>query len=382
MAFSDSFNVEAGGGAAAGMPPCGTAAAPTPAPRVVTTGRKRLNAAGGMWVVDPHTGEDIQLFASRRGTVSVRHLSTVEDAPRDGAFIDALAFSVVPAAGLSYAWVLQEMERFLPIENVEMRRGLFGFAASARFGEGAGVVAWGGESQRGRVYFSLMGKGCGMVRDWAGFQAWLEKHRAVLKRADAAYDDFEGDCVSIAWAERQYKEGGFNAGGRKPSHSLYGDWLDGDEGTKGRTIAIGNRASGKYARIYEKGKQLGDAVSKWTRVEVEWRAEDRHIPYDILTRPGHYLAGAYPCLAFISEAQSVIRTVSKSAQVAFDKAVETAKQHAGKLVNLLLEVVGGDYAEVVNRLKRPGIPARIDPYSYHVKRNPAMLDWQQRGAPA
>ena len=38
-----------------------------------------------------------------------------------------------------------------------------------------------------------------------------------------------------------------------------------------------------------------EATSPWTRIEVEWRAQDRYIPYAILTRPGYYLAGAYSC---------------------------------------------------------------------------------------
>ena len=56
----------------------------------------------------------------------------------------------------------------------------------------------------------------------------------------------------------------------------------------------------------------------------EWRAQDRYIPYDILTRPGHYFAGAYPCLGFLTEEQSVIKTIAKGAQVAYDTAVENA----------------------------------------------------------
>ena len=61
-----------------------------------------------------------------------------------------------------------------------------------------------------------MGQGCSLVKDWSGLQVWLENHRAVLKRADVAYDDHDGKLVSIEWAVRQYKDGGFNAGGRKP----------------------------------------------------------------------------------------------------------------------------------------------------------------------
>lgn len=346
-------------------------------PRVVTTGRKTKPHAG----VDQDTGEGVDFYAKSNGRGGfTRHLISHEGASPSAALIDALAFSVVPPDEKSYVWVLEQMAKFVPLPKVEQRAGLFGFRHSARIGDGAGVIAWGGESQRGRVYFSLMGKGCSMVSDWAGLAEWLEAHGAVIKRADVAYDDFTGKLLSIAWAIDQYRHDGFNAGGRKPSHECIGDWLSGEQSTKGRTLGIGNRSSGKYARCYEKGKQLGDVTSAWTRIEVEWRAQDRHIPYDILTRPGHYLAGAYPCLAFLSEEQSIIQTVATGARIAFDTAVANAKQHCGKLVNLLLNVVGGDYAEVVERLIRPGFPARIDPYSYHVNADPTILDRGLAGA--
>lgn len=58
--------------------------------------------------------------------------------------------------------------------------------------------------------------------------------------------------------------------------------------------------------------------------------------------------------------------------------MENGKRAVGKLVNLMLEVAG-DFAEVVARLRRPGVPSRIDP-CFYVKRNPAMVDWDMRGA--
>lgn len=388
MFSTQSFDECPYGDAAAGQPgeaearTSGTAAASRVAPRVVTTGRKK--------VADRHpvdsseiygTGERVELEAGGPSGVRVtRHLDAVDAAPANVAFLDALAFSVVPPDEKSYTWVLEQMQQFLAIETIEYRRGLFGFRYSARIGDGVGVVAWGGESQRGRVFFSLMGQGCSMVKDWPALQSWLEHHRASIKRADVAYDDYEGKLVSIAWAVEQYQTDGFNAGGRKPRAECFGDWLDGEAATKGRTVGIGSRASGKYARCYEKGKQLGDPASSWTRIEVEWRAQDRHIPYDILTRPGQYLAGAYPCLVVLNVLQSTIKTITKAAQIAYDRAVENAKLHCGKIVNLMLAAVGGDYAEVVNQLIRPGIPTRIEPFSYHVRQDPMMLDRQHKGA--
>lgn len=347
--------------------------------RVVTTGRK--NSKDRSYLVDDLTGERVQTFVTGSGGASfTRFLEPLDSSPRTAALIDALAFSLVPPDERSYAWLLEQMQQFLDIGAVEVRRGLFGFRHSARFGDGAGVIAWGGESQFGKVYFSLMGKGCSMVKDWTALADWLEFHKATIKRADVAYDDFEGKLLNIEWAVQQYQGDGFNAGGRKPSHSCAGDWLGGIESARGRTLYIGTRESGKLGRFYEKGKQLGDGASKWCRAEVEWRAQDRYIPYDILTRPGHYLAGAYPCLAFLCEQQCTIKTVAKGAQVAYETAIENAKRSCGKVVNLILDVLGGDYAGVVKCLIRDGYPGRIDPYSYHVKRNPAMLDRGMQGA--
>jgi len=352
-----------------------------PTTRVVTTGRK--SQIDQPYPVDDLTGERVQVVAcGREGSTIVRHLIPDDTVRVSAASVDALSFSVVPPQEMSYVWVLEQMQSFLDIGPLDMRRGMFGFRHSARFGDGAGVIAWGGDSQCGKVYFSLMGKGCGMVKDWAALAEWLELHRAAIKRADVAYDDFEGKLLSIEWAVQQYQGEGFNAGGRKPSHSCAGDWLGGIESTKGRTLYIGNRESGKLGRFYEKGKQLGNSASKWCRAEVEWRAQDRYIPYDNPTTPGHHLPGSYPCLAFLNEQQSTIKTIAKGAQVAYDTAVENAKRTAGKIVNLMLDVLGGDYAGVVQSLIRDGYPARIDPYSYHVKRNPTMLDRDMRGVAA
>lgn len=325
---------------------------------------------------DSSTNEafEARFISPRHGFKITRHLTVDAEASATTAQIDTLAFTVVPPDGQSMRWVVEQMQQFLPVDRLEQRNGCYGFKQSVRFGDGAGLIAWGGASQRGRVYFSIQGQGCSMVEDWAGFSTWLREHRAKLKRADVAYDDFKGETASIAWAIDQYRNEGFNAGGRKPRHQVFGDWLAGEAAAKGRTLGIGNRTSGKYCRIYEKGKQLGDPTSPWTRVEVEWHSKDRLIPFELLTEPGKYLAGAYPCLAFLNVEQARIKTIAKGATISFGAAVDNAKQQAGKLVNLMLKVYGGDMGEVMHQLRRDGIPARIDPYSYHLAPRPELLD--------
>lgn len=376
---NDSSGVRDGEPRAAVPPRLDGSDAAVEAPRTVTTGGKiTADDVGipwsGMKGIDSDTGEQVDICLGNRGVQIVRQLSPVASASPTAAQIDALAFSLVPPAGESVRWVMEQMRQFLPIDHLEQRNGCFGFKQSIRFGDGAGLVAWGGASQRGRVYFSIQGKGCALVQAWSALATWLSTHQAKMKRADVAYDDFKGETASIAWAIEQYRNDGFNAGGRKPRHQVFGDWLSGEASDKGRTLGIGNRANGKYCRIYEKGKQLGDPTSPWTRVEVEWHGKDRLIPFELLTAPGKYLAGAYPCLAHLDVEQVRIKTIANSATISLNVAETNGKQQAGKLVNLMLQVYGGDEGEVIKRLRRDGVPARIEPYSYHLAKSPELLD--------
>jgi phage replication initiation protein len=316
------------------------------APRLVTTGGNESLVESVLSVselgVDSDTGEAVRMFSDGSRVHVVRHLAPSPVARPGVAFIDALAFSLVPPDGHSPRWLLTEMDRFAVIDEVEDRGGYRGFACSVVFGGGAGLMAWGGESQRGRVYFSIQGKGCGLVFDWVGLASWLQEHAAVIKRVDVAYDDLEGEVVSIAWALEEYESGGFSSLGRPPRHAVFGDWLAGDRSKHGRTLGIGCRANGKYCRIYEKGKQLGEPGSSWVRVEVEWRGKDRLIPFDVLVRPGIYLAGAYPCLAALDIEQSRIKTIANAASTEYDAAVAHAKRQIGRLLNVMMEVCKGD----------------------------------------
>ncbi|MBX9812898.1 MAG: replication initiation factor domain-containing protein [Burkholderiales bacterium] len=246
--------------------------------------------------------------------------------------------------------------------------GLYGYKHSAIIEEG-GLVAWGGKNQRGTVYVSLNGQGCGRIADWEKLRAWLECHGARLTRVDPAHDDFEGKTVTIEKAKAWYDAGGFNSGGRKPESSVAGDWWG---GSKGRTVYVGARHNGKLLRIYEKGKQLGEPDSPWVRVELEIHNKSRHIPLDILTRPAAYLAGAYPCLRFLSAEQCRVKTIQKAAKTTYTKAVEVARNQCGRLINLMMQVYGGDTDSVVHALARDGLPARLDPYSYQLRTDSAL----------
>lgn len=365
-----------------GNVPGGTGAAP----RTVATGGKNQDgpndALKDLTGLDSDTGERVQLYASgSRGVEVIRQMSPKPDAPDKVALVDALAISLVPPSEyLPELWVADQLRQFLSVNKLQQGKGYTGFKYSATWSNSSGLIAWGGKSQRGRVYVSIQGQGCATIQDWVGQAQWLALRTATIKRVDLAQDDFEGRNTDIARAVQQFVEGGFNAGGRQPVHQCYGDWLSGEQSTGGRTFGIGKRANGKFYSIYEKGKQLGDPQSAWVRVEVEWRAQRRHIPFEVLTQPGTYLAGAYPCLAVLSTAQARIRTTANAASIAFDAAIENARLQSGKLINLVLRVYGGDYAKVVERLRRDGIPARIEPYGHALSEAPERLDSSMPGS--
>lgn len=242
------------------------------------------------------------------------------------------------------------------------KKGVNGYKYSVSLGHNGeyGYLAFGGDSQRGTVCLNLSGTGCNVVKDWNKVKVWGEKYNAKITRCDPAYDDFNAETVTVAIAEQWYDDGGFISSARPPNAKL----VDDKGSAKGKTLYVGDRKSGKLCRVYEKGKQLGDALSSWVRVEVELRSKDRVIPWDIVINPGFYLAGSYPCLAFLSLIQCRIKTVKKSAAISYKKMVEWGREAVGKLVNVMMEVNQGDFVSVIDQLIREGVPRRLEPYSH------------------
>jgi len=111
-------------------------------------------------------------------------------------------------------------------------------------------------------------------------------------------------------------------------------------------------------RIYEKGKQLGDPSSPWVRWEVELHAKDRVIPWDVLLHPGEYVAGAYPCMSWVSERAFRIRTIKEQDRISYGRLKKVASIAYGALFNVMLEREGSA-DKVVALLKRQAIPKRL-----------------------
>lgn len=289
--------------------------------------------------------------------------------------IDWLAFTFTSppeSAQTPILWLLQQLYVIFGLPAFAAQstgKGWNGYTTRVNLGDNSeyGLVAYGGDRQRGTVHVELNASACALVSDWRTVQQWGESIGAKITRVDLAHDDMEAKAVSIATARAWHDAGEFTTNGRPPDAHLHDDLGSG----KGKTLYIGNRASGKLLRVYEKGRQLGDPSSPWVRVELELRGKSRLIPWDVLTSPATYLAGGYPCLAFLSTVQDKIRTITKAVQITIGSIVQYLRTAGGKSINVLMQVHGGDAFAVISAIKRDGIPRRLVNYADFL---PRILD--------
>ncbi len=205
-------------------------------------------------------------------------------------------------------------------------------------GDKFGYLCFGG--QRNTMMLVLNGTGC--LHAAAGWERRLNIFlttvavRPTITRCDLAHDDFEGNFINVDWAETQWVEGNMSCGARAPNIERRGNWHR--PNGKGRTLYIGCRESGKFARFYEKGKKEGDKESTWCRAEAELKSSDRVIPFDVLLTPSDYFLGVYPCLAFLKTEITTpqrIKVKEKTAVIAYHRSIEIVKNQAGKYITFL-----------------------------------------------
>jgi phage replication initiation protein len=245
--------------------------------------------------------------------------------------------------------------------TAERAGGAYFYKRSWSLGDGVGMVCMGG--QQDTVLISMSGSALsaarpgweGRIHDFLAYQAV----RPNISRVDVAHDDMKGAAYSVDQAVTDWDRGYFKAlaGGRNPDIEQRGNWKS--PNGKGRTVYIGNRKNGKYARIYEKGRQLGDKESDWVRIEVEFKSVDRVVPFDILLNAGEYLAAAYPAFSFIKDKQSRIATKKKEVEKTYAKTIAWLKRQCGPAIGCVVEIEGS-YEAAFLKIHREGVPKVFD----------------------
>jgi len=234
-------------------------------------------------------------------------------------------------------------------------RGHLNYEESWELGEKYGIFASGGSSVAGTSFISIQGSGCAATKDWQAVHDLVVELNAKITRIDLAHDDYEG-IHNIDTALQLYREGAFfNLHGRPPKPQLIDDFDSGD----GKTFYLGKRKNGKILRVYEKGKQLGKPDSPWVRWELELHCDAYEIPPVAIIYPGLYLAGSYPCLKWISAETRHFEAVKQSQSIAFEKLLKACKNSYGKLLWTMSEVLEWSNDEIVDELKKEGIPNRM-----------------------
>ncbi len=235
------------------------------------------------------------------------------------------------------------------------------------FGENYGKICIGG--QRDSVLIMLNGTGCSLAPDgWEYYMHQFLTQKAVkpkITRIDLAHDDLHGEYLDVRVLDKMESDRLFDCGGAPHTVGHQGEWKYDDPKDKGLTLNLGMRESGKFARFYEKGKKLGDKTgeySNWVRAEVEFKAADRVIPFDVLKDPSSYFMGAYPVFADLFDYERInkLEIVQKTAEITLQHSFDWLKNQGGKYFSFYSTFMSPE--EILDMIKSDDpddVPARL-----------------------
>jgi DNA relaxase NicK len=252
-----------------------------------------------------------------------------------------------------------------------LQRGSMGFQQASQIvidGMPIARLDFGGESQRGWVRTELTGKACEWVQDWQAVGEVERLDQAQIRRLDIALTTWDGE-VTHEQVVDAHTAGRFKTGGRPPDLAQH---ISSNE-RAGRTCYVGNRKSEKFWRSYEKGfEMLGKLGRAYDRVvsiddhkvediyrcELELKAGDSSIGWDVIERRDQYFAGAYPFCSDVVPgvtADVLMRRRERHPQMTLAGALATVKLQAGPTLRTALEAYGGDYFRLMKEiLAEPG----------------------------
>lgn len=244
--------------------------------------------------------------------------------------------------------------------------GLMGFQQGAQIVAADMVVGrmdYGGESQKGWVRVDIPGKGC----EWMNFDdlSHLEElPSSQIRRLDVALTTWDGE-VGHDQVVKAHQEGRFITRGRPPSLTQ----ITSSDERAGRTCYIGQREkSDKFARCYEKGFELlakagrlpglcthidGHLVEDIYRCEVELKASNTDIPWEVIERRDQYFAGSYPFFGDVLpgvESDILMRRPERAIQTDLAAALENCRIQFGPTLYTALMAYQGDMTAVWDKV--------------------------------
>lgn len=223
----------------------------------------------------------------------------------------------------------------------------------------AGLIAY--DVENGGAMISISGSGC-VATDFSRVHALLTRDdmsifRPKISRVDIALDDLGGQIFNYESCKNLALEGMFTPErGAAPRYSciesghvvlgrfnritrelephLKLDFFP----DRGCSLYIGSRDAGKLVRVYEKGRQMkSEEFPLHVRFELEVRAIDRVLPFEILIYPDRFFAGssraAEKCLNDIAAATES-ETAEPVAIRTFREKIHAGAEHVKKFAAL------------------------------------------------
>ena len=252
----------------------------------------------------------------------------------------------------------------LSIHSLE--RGALGFQQAAMVTVDSMPIArmdFGGESQRGWVRTEISGKGCEWVQDWDAIQSIEDLHMSQIRRLDIALTTWNGEITHDRVVQAHTADR-FHTGGRPPELRQ----ITSSNPRAGKTCYIGKRTSDKFFRAYEKGYELvskfrglpgaashidGHQIENIYRCEIELKAKECVIPWDVIERRDQYFSGAYPFCADILpgiEADILQRRKERAPQADLLASLENCRIQFGPTLFTALHAYHGDINAVFQKV--------------------------------
>ncbi len=308
----------------------------------------------------------------------------------NSAFIDQISFSVhEDTFSLLAGYPLVSDDEYVVRASMVLN-DIFGFGITEKANHTGGRFyssCWlmgTDNAQYGRVHFGgqnntmlveITATGCNAASDgWESrlYQFITKAVRPKITRIDIAKDFFNGEYTPEQ-AKADRLAGKFTNHHVMPDGESVGTDWESNNG-KGKTYYVGSRESSKYVRVYEKGKQLGDKESNWVRFEIEFKAKDIVIPFEVLTAPGEYFGGAYPICSQFQEKSQRIETVKKVLDLTFERCIEVAKNQVGRAINAAISMFPNKNDSEILAMFKPAhdlLPKRLSMENYSAKFNNA-----------
>lgn len=224
-----------------------------------------------------------------------------------------------------------------------------------------GLIAFGGEAQKGWTMVSVTGRGCEWVKDWDIAQASVAALPFYqMRRVDLALTTRDGSVThdSVVAA---YHAGQFTT--RRPPNMKR---IESEDPTQGRTVYVGSREESKFFRGYEKGYELARHYPKLHithidetpiediyRCEVECKPKHAPLPADLIDRSDQYFAGAYPFLQHLLvnvQPEIFMQVRERGPQRDLDAALEQVRHQYGSTLFTALAAYCGDITAVWDRI--------------------------------